>query len=54
MQGARAARGAQLELLDDDVARSGDHPDRSGPIEVDLDRVPTPLHATVNHPGASS
>jgi thymidine kinase len=54
MQGARAARGAQLELLDDDVARTGDHPDRSGPIEVDLERIPKPLHATVNPPGASS
>lgn len=54
MKGARAARGAQLELLDDDVARTGDHPDRSGPIEVDPERVPMPLHATVNPPGASS
>ena len=57
MQGAQAARGDQLELLGDDVARTGDHPDRSGPIEVDPDRVPTPLrptdlHATSNTPGA--
>jgi len=45
-QGARAARGAQLELLDHDVARPLDHPDRSGPVEVDPDAVPVPLHAT--------
>ncbi len=54
MEGAGAARGAQLELLDDDVARLGDHPDRSGPIEVDPDRVPQPLHATANTSGANS
>ncbi len=41
-------RGAQLELLDVDDARPGDHPDRSGPVEVDPDAVPTPLHATQN------
>lgn len=46
MEGASAARGAQLELLDADDARPGDHPDRSGPVEVDPDAVPTPLHAT--------
>jgi hypothetical protein len=46
MQGARAARGAQLELLDDEDGRAGDHPDRSGPVEVDPAAVPTPLHAT--------
>ena len=46
MEGARAARGDQLELLDDEVARPGDHPDRSGPVEVDPAAVPTPLHAT--------
>ncbi len=46
MEGARAARGDQLELLGDDVARPGDHPDRSGPVEVDPEAVPTPLHAT--------
>jgi len=45
-EGARAARGDQLELLGDDVARPGDHPDRSGPVEVDPEAVPTPLHAT--------
>ena len=45
-EGARAARGDQLELLDADIARPGDHPDRSGPVEVDPDAVPTPLHAT--------
>ena len=48
MEGAQAARGAQLELLDVDDARPGDHPDRSGPVEVDPDAVPTPLHATQN------
>ncbi|HAB58500.1 MAG: thymidine kinase [Acidimicrobiaceae bacterium] len=48
MEGAQAARGAQLELLDVDDARRGDHPDRSGPVEVDPDAVPTPLHATQN------
>ncbi len=51
MEGARAARGDQLELLGDDVARPGDHPDRSGPVEVDPDAVPQPLHAT---PGSGS
>ncbi len=54
MEGARAARGSQLELLDEDEAREGDHPDRSGPIEVDPERVPTPLHVTANTPGAST
>ncbi len=48
MEGAQAARGAQLELLDFDDARPGDHPDRRGPGEVDPDAVPTPLHATQN------
>lgn len=46
MQGARAATGAQLELLDDQVARPAVHPDRSGPVEVHPQNVPTPLHAT--------
>ncbi|MDG1367540.1 MAG: thymidine kinase [Acidimicrobiales bacterium] len=49
MEGARAARGDQLELLDDDVARPADRPDRSGPVEVDPDAVPMPLHATQVH-----
>lgn len=49
MEGARAARGDQLELLDDDVARPADRPDRSGPVEVDPEAVPTPLHATEVH-----
>jgi len=47
MDGARKARGAQLELLDADDGRSaGDDDDHSGPIEVDPDAVPTPLRAT--------
>ena len=46
MEGARAARGDQLELLDHDEARPADRPDRSGPVEVDPDAVPTSLHAT--------
>ena len=54
MEGARAARGAQLELLDDEAARPGDHPDRSGPVEVDPAAVPTPLHATTPVPGDAS
>ncbi len=49
MEGARAARGDQLELLDADVARPADRPDRSGPVEVDPDAVPMPLHATQVH-----
>ena len=49
MEGARAARGDQLELLDADDARPGDRPDRSGPVEVDPNAVPTPLHATQAH-----
>ncbi len=57
MEGASAARGDQLELLGDVVARSGDHRDRSGPVEVDPAAVPTPLHATpvaTSHSGAST
>lgn len=46
MEGTRAARGDQLELLDVDVARPTGRPDRSGPVEVDPDAVPTSLHAT--------
>lgn len=46
MQGARAATGDQMELLGDDVARPPIRPDRSGPVEVHPDDVPTPLHAT--------
>ena len=44
--GVDRARGAQLELLGDDVARPSDHVDRSGPVEVDPAAVPVPLHAT--------
>ena len=57
MEGARAARGDQLELLDDDVARPGDRPDRSGPVEVDPAAVPRPLHATqvpATHPAGDN
>ncbi len=46
MQGALSATGDQLELLSDDVARPARHPDRSGPVEVHPQDVPTPLHAT--------
>jgi thymidine kinase len=47
MDGARRARGAQLELLDADDARSaGDDDDHSGPVQVDPAAVPTPLRAT--------
>lgn len=46
MEGARAARGEQLELLAADIARPADRGDRSGPVEVDRDAVPTPLEAT--------
>ncbi len=45
-QGARAATGDQLELLGNDIARPPGHPDRSGPVEVHPQDVPTPLHAT--------
>lgn len=46
LDGARKARGSQLELLDADDARS-DSEDvaHSGPVEVDPDAVPTPLKA---------
>jgi thymidine kinase len=40
MEGAARARGAQLELLDDDAGRARSHPDRTGPVEVDLDALP--------------
>ena len=53
MQGALAARGDQLEFLDEDVARPGDHPDRSGPVQVDPDAVPNPLHATASNEAES-
>lgn len=47
MDGARRARGSQLELLDEDDARSPDSDeDHSGPVEVDPAAVPTPLKAT--------
>ena len=46
MEGARAARGEQLELLADDVARPADRPQRSGPVEVDPEAVPSPLKET--------
>ena len=47
MDGARRARGLQLQLLGDDDARSpGDDDDHSGPVEVDPAAVPTPLQAT--------
>jgi len=46
MEGAKAATGDQLELLDDQAARQPGHPDRSGPVEVHPQSVPTPLHAT--------
>ena len=46
MEGARKARGSQLELLDADDARSvSDDDDHSGPVEVDRDAVPSPLKA---------
>jgi thymidine kinase len=47
IDGASKSKGAQLQLLDDDDARSaGDDADHSGPIEVDPAAVPTPLKAT--------
>jgi thymidine kinase len=47
IDGANKSKGAQLQLLDDDDARSaGDDADHSGPIEVDPAAVPTPLKAT--------
>lgn len=47
MDGARKARGSQLELLADDDARSPDtDEDHSGPVEVDPAAVPTSLKAT--------
>ena len=46
MDGARKARGSQLELLDADDARSPtSDEDHSGPVEVDPSAVPTPLKA---------
>ena len=47
LDGARKARGAQLELLDmADGRADADDIDHSGPVEVDPDAVPTPLKAT--------
>ena len=47
MDGARKARGAQLELLDANDARVvSEDRERSGPVEVDPDAVPTSLKAT--------
>lgn len=49
MDGARKAKGAQMELLDADDARqliNDDDDDHSGPVEVDAAAVPTPLKAT--------
>jgi thymidine kinase len=47
MEGAGKARGAQLELLDSDDARSvGDDHTHSGPVVVDARAVPSPLRAT--------
>jgi thymidine kinase len=54
MEGARAARGAQLELLRADEARSEGSPARSGPVEVDPSAVPTPLHPTLPTAGEAS
>ncbi|MDW3220438.1 MAG: thymidine kinase [Acidimicrobiales bacterium] len=46
MDGARRARGSQLELLDADDARTPNaDEDHSGPVEVDPAAVPTPLKA---------
>lgn len=46
MDGARRARGSQLELLGIDDARSTqDDDDHSGPVRVDPDAVPSPLRA---------
>ena len=46
IDGARKARGSQLELLDADDARSeSDDADHSGPVVVDPAAVPTPLKA---------
>jgi len=53
-EGANAARGDQLELLDIDMARVGDHPDRSGPVEVDPHSVPSSLQATGSASGEPS
>ena len=44
--GARLARGDQLELIDADQLRPQAGPDRTGLVEVDADAVPAPLHAT--------
>jgi len=54
MEGAKAARGAQLALLQDDEARSDDQPARSGPVEVDPTAVPIPLQATRPSSGEAS
>lgn len=45
-EGARAAQGEQLELLAPDAARPEAGPDRSGPVEVDLDAVPSSVEVT--------
>ena len=52
MEGADRARGDQLELLDDDAGRTDDHPDRTGPVEVDVDALPDTFHATSGSPSS--
>jgi len=46
LQGAAEARGAQLELLDDEAGRAGAGAERTGPVDVDPGSVPDSLHAT--------
>jgi thymidine kinase len=45
-EGARKARGAQLELITSDEARPADRPERTGDVVVNAEAVPHPLRAT--------
>jgi thymidine kinase len=55
MEGARRARGAQLELITSDQARPADRPDHTGGVVVDADAVPLSLRpADSDHPAGTS
>ncbi len=55
LEGARAARGAQLELISGDDVRPADRPDHTGAVEVDLGAVPSTLRSSdPEHPAGTS
>lgn len=55
MEGARRARGSQLELIKGEDVRPADRPDSTGGVVVDPDAVPTSLRSTdPDHPAGTS